>query len=1010
MTSLRRFAFTVALLGPLYAPAQTVNEGSIEGVVTDATGAVIIGAVVTAANVNTGWSLVSVTNEHGLFRFLVVPVGNYTVTTQQPNFAPAVQRDVAVQPGGRIHLAVTLRVASQTESVNVNTSHLLETTRSGMSTDLDDRLIADLPVNGRNFQDFVQAIPGLVRGPGGIPRFGGQNFGDLTLVDGANDTNPQSGVNFVTLPFQFSLAGVHEFQVDLGGYSAELGRSSTGVVNAVTATGANDFHGQIFWFFRDKAFNATDTVRKRSGTGKEPLHVHQFGAAFGGPIRKNRMFFYGAYDAQRRNLQNGTFVRLPENFAFSSNAATAAFQRQALDYLQARAAPYRQTDDEDAYFARTDWELTSAQRLMARWNSARARSRNGNGSNPQSSLEQAATTHADNDAFAASLTSALSSTALNVFRLNYLHVANRSAGNSVNPRADVREAGQTVLIVGRAVNAPQRNFSHQIHASDTVSLSRGRHALKFGQDSIFTNATNHTVRNFYGAYVFNTLQSFGRSLAGTTGVATSYTQSFSGFSEPGVVSHSDSRDFDAFITDQWQVRSGLTFELGARYDVQIMAKPPVRNPAVALRNAGLDTSFRPLDLTKLSPRIGVAWSPGRTQHLVLRSAYGLYPGWTVGNLALRAHFQNGISVQTRQFRAGTPTATSIPAYPNTACGIPDSEGAVPTCPAPVPGQDVLMLFSKQFQQPYNQHATVGFEQQVGTDLAFSATYLMVKGTHLTRWRDVNLAAPVPATIKIAGTSTPLLYNNYSSPRPITGFDRILAIEATGNSLYHGLTTQLTKRFSHGFQFLAGYTLSKVLDDHPEPLFFDPGSNVETILLSDFSDARRDRGPGVADVRHRFVLSGVWDLHYADHLPSPARQFLSDWELSGIFSTQSGLPYSGAVLGTDLNSDGSTFNDRTPGQPRNRFRIAPSYIWDQRVTRNVRLTEHLRLQLIGEAFNLLNHSNYTVTLPLVSQYSRSTSAADCGIAGTPCLVPQSSFGTPTDSTGPRVLQFAAKVFF
>ena len=855
--------------------------------------------------------------------------------------------------------------------------------------------------------------PGVVRGPGGLARFGGQNFGDGIQADGASNNNPLSGQNFVAVPYQISLSAIDEFQVNTSGYPAELGRVGTGVVNVVTKSGTNEFHGSASWYFRDKGLNATDPVRKFNGISKEPLHVHQFGAQFGGPLHKDKIFFVAAYDGQRRNLGNGAFLSLPAGFQLSSNATTAVFQQRALDYLVPRASPYVQTNNEDSYFARVDWHLTPTQIFATRWNSARVTNLNGSNNGPQNSLEHTGTSSVSNDSLALSLTSVISSTAVNVARFNYLGNANSSDANTPNPQANIFEAGQLVLTIGRPVNGPQSNSFHQTQWSDTISLSRGRHALKFGAQVILTSATNLVVRNFFGNYRFNSLASFGRSLAGTPlpQAGENYVQGFSGLGEPGITSHPDSHDFGGFVEDEWQLRSGFTLNLGLRYDVQLMAKPEVRNPDPWLAAAGLDTSFVPLDLTKIAPRLGFAWSPLANHRLVVRSGYGIFSSWLPSNVAVRAHFQNGISVQTRTFTPGTPSGAFIPAYPNTICGPPDPDGAPPSCAPPLTGVDTLMLFSPTYTQPYNQHANSGLDYEFQKDVALSINYLMVKGTHLTRWRDINLSAPVPATIGIAGTSTVLTYNRYSAPRPIAGFDRILAIEGTANSSYHGMTLQLNKRLAQNYQLLAGYTLSKVIDDHPEPIGFDPGTASEALLSSDPFYPANDRGLGVADARHRFVLSGVWELRYADRLPRAARLIFGGWESSWILAVQSGLPYSGGVS-FDLNNDGNALSDRTPAQSRDIFRAPSTISWDQRFTRNFRLTEHLNLQFIWETFNLLNRANYTD--PRTTQSVRSTSLAVCGIAGSPCLVPQNTgltaFGIPTDSTGPRVMQFAAKVVF
>jgi hypothetical protein len=327
------------------------------------------------------------------------------------------------------------------------------------------------------------------------------------------------------------------------------------------------------------------------------------------------------------------------------------------------------------------------------------------------------------------------------------------------------------------------------------------------------------------------------------------------------------------------------------------------------------------------------------------------------------------------------------------------------------GIDVIMLFSPDYEQPYDQHASFGVEYELHKDLALSASYVMVKGTHLQRWRDINLAAPVPTSIGIAGTTTVLTYQRFSAPRPIVGFGRILALEGAGRSSYHGMVVQLNKRFSRNFQFQASYTLGKSIDDRPEPLDVNPGDASEALLLSNPFNPEADRGPAVVDARHRFVVSGIWELNYANGLHGLARSILSGWELGGILDMQSGLPYSGLV-NFDLNNDGNPFSDRTPEQPRNTFRLPTTVSLNLRVARNVRVTERVRLQFIWEAFNVLNRAN--INGVRTTQFSRSADPLVCDPAAPPCLVPQdtgaTAFGTPTATLGPRIMQFALKLLF
>jgi hypothetical protein len=302
---------------------------------------------------------------------------------------------------------------------------------------------------------------------------------------------------------------------------------------------------------------------------------------------------------------------------------------------------------------------------------------------------------------------------------------------------------------------------------------------------------------------------------------------------------------------------------------------------------------------------------------------------------------------------------------------------------------------------------LGFELQLQKDLGVSVSYLAAKGTHLARTRDVNLGTPNrPTRIGIAGTRTILTYQKFMLPRPIVGFDRILQFESSANSIYHGLAVQVNKRFSHHFQFLASYTFGKVVDDNPNQYVAGPGADA--LMIADPSNPRTDRGAGSNDQRHRFVLSGIWELSYANRLPRAARAVLGGWQLSAILTAQSGQPYSGLVS-FDLNNDGNALSDRTPGLGRNTFYLPATFSFDPRVTRTVQLTEKAQIQFAWEAFNVLNHAN--ITGVFTTQFAVRT----CGVPAMPCaLVPQntgpSAFGTPTATAGPRIMQLSAKFVF
>jgi hypothetical protein len=322
-----------------------------------------------------------------------------------------------------------------------------------------------------------------------------------------------------------------------------------------------------------------------------------------------------------------------------------------------------------------------------------------------------------------------------------------------------------------------------------------------------------------------------------------------------------------------------------------------------------------------------------------------------------------------------------------------------------------MMFDRHYAEPVVHQWSFGIELQLQKNTALSIGYLGVHGTHLQRLRDINLAEPSPATIPIANTDTVLTYLRFNPPRPITGFDRIFLFEGSASSIYHGLAVEVRRRFAANFQFLASYTFSKVIDDKPDSTADNPPA-TDVLLVQDPLNPGADRARGATDQRHRFVFSGVWDLRYADRLPLGARVALRGWQVGGILTAQSGQPYSGLV-NFDLNNDGNLASDRTPGLGRNTFVLPSTISLDTRLTRTFPLkNERARLEFSWEAFNVFNHGN--VTAARTQQFAVSTNVGLCGAGLPQCLIPLvtglSAFGTPTASSGPRIMQLAARFVF
>jgi len=1007
-----------------------ISSGSIEGSVADASGAVVPGVKLTAKNVATGAAFTATTSAAGLFAFPALPVGSYEVSAEHSGFATIVRKDVVVTIGAKIDLPLALAVAGPVETVTVTgETPILETTRTQVSSTVDARAVSDLPVNGRNFIDFVLLTPGVTRDVrlGDISFAGQRGTLNSLTVDGADDNNSFFGqtvgrTGSGRAPYQFSQDAVQEFQVNSNSYSAELGRAGGAVINVVTKSGSNKLHGTAFEFYRDRSLNATDIIDKINGRPKSAYHFNQFGGNLGGPLKKDKLFFFFDYDGQRNTQLNTVALSLPKGFALSTLPVVLGYQQQALNYLNARAASWGRTLNQNTYLTKIDWNITPNHLLSGRWNNQRFTGQGFENGGLTNSSEHTGASLVQSDTAAFTLTSTLSATWVSIARLAYVRDREPGLANSVNPEAIVRQSGQTLLTVGRNFFSPRETTINRWQWGDTISHTQGRHTVKLGGDSIHDSILNFFPGNFSGSYTFNSLESFGRNLAGAPVPAAGdrFVQAFAGAGTRGPTTHPDILEVSLFAQDDWRLRPGLTLNLGLRWDLQHLAEPKVANPAASLSAAGINTAGIHQSYNNFGPRFGFAWTPLKSHRLVARGGYGIFYGRTPSIMLGTAHSNNGVSVQTRTFTGGL-----IPQYPNTICGAPDPSGASPSCAAPTSGSSsnpIIFVFAPKYKQAAVQQANLGLEYEIAKNTSISANYLMVHGVHLQRTRDVNLPSTLtPTNIGIAGTSTVLTYLRFTGARPIALFDRISQFEGSANSLYHGLALQLKRRFSGNFQALASYTLGKVIDDVPDATAVVPFSFDDAKMLYNPLLPRLDRAVGNNDQRHRFVVSGIWDLNYAGNLQPVARALLGGWQISAIFTAQAGQPYSGQV-NFDLNGDGNTNSERTPGQARNAFTLPATYSLDPRITRTVSLGERSRLQLIVEAFNIFNRAN--VLSVRNTQFARALDPppppAPPRCAGTtnPCLVPQTAgvtaFGVPTSipGVGPqtRIFQLAAKVSF
>ena len=981
---LRSIVSTLAVLALSTAAALAQGEiggATLNGTITDTTGAAVPSAKVTVTNRDTGLSRTTNTNAAGEYTFTALPAGSYDLTAENQGFKISKRSGITLTVGAVATLDVVLEVGAVQETVSITAeAPVVETTRSQTSTTVTTEQVRDLPINGRNFLDFTILTPGVVRDATrtGDLSFGGQRgTANSLLIDGVDSNNVffgqttgRSGTG--RNPYSFSEDAVQEFQVNTNSYAADIGRAGGGVINVITKSGTNTWHGSAFEFFRDKALNANQWENNRNNRPKRAYHFNQFGGNIGGPIVSNKAFFFFDYDGQRNTTPNTVFLQV----APPSDAAS----QQALQMLQPYLKSYTNGLNNDVYLGKVDLNLTDRQRLSLRYNANRFQGQNFENAGVSSALEHTGNSNVTTDNLAANHTFVINARAVLESRFAFTRDNEPGLANSSAPEAIIRQNGTTVMQIGRNDFSPRYTNARTYQYVENLSYVLGRHAFKFGFDGDTQRIGNFFPGNFSGSFTFNSYSDFALNRPAT------FTQAFAGAGTQGPLSNPNVTEWALYAQDSWRTTERLTLNYGIRYDLFDYANPTVHNPDPGLAAMGLDTARINLDTNNIAPRFGFAYRMNQAGTFVVRGGYGMFYGRTPTILTGTAFTQNGIQVQTYTLNAATG---GIPSYPN-VLSAPPALNRTPD----------IDVFAKDYVQPLTHQWSLNTDYQLGRNYAVTIGYLGVKGEHLTRTRDINLFPPqfVQGTINGAPVSF-LQYPGTGGPaRPDHAFGHISIFDSGANSIYHGGFIQLTKRFAAGLTLQTSYTFSKVIDDKPDQtqvvVGVDDSKQVEYPTLPGL-----DRGHGNADTNHRFVFAGVWEIGAGHTFSSAlARQALGGWQLSIISQLQSGRWFTAGV-NNDPNNDGNFSTDRPPGVGRDTFR-GPEYLdADLRISKEFG-RERARLRLIGEAFNVTNRANFNSLL--TTQYSYN--------AATRAFTTAPGFLTPTTTYDPRILQLAAKITF
>lgn len=971
---------SLVTLFSLNALAQSqANTGNIDGRVADQNGAAVPNVTVTATNESTGLSKSAQTNDEGTYRISFLPPGNYKVATSgAQGFAPTSFTNVVVTVGGQTPLDIQLSVGTTTSMVDISVDgQVVETTRTSISSVVNERAIQNLPVNGRNYLDFATLTPSVVRDPtrAGDLAVGGQKGTLNSLqVDGADNNNTFFGQSFgrtgTRPPYQFSEEAVQEFQVNQNGFSAEFGRAGGAVINVVTKSGGNEFHGSAFEFFRDEALNSNTPILTARNAKRPKSQINQFGGTIGGPIKRDRAFFFFAYDGQRSNIPQ--IVDAPNFFA----------QPIAIQNLLApKMQTYQVGRDQDVFMFKTDIRLNDNNQLVLRFNQQNFTGNNNENGGPLSVEEHSGNSVAKTTTFSGSLISTLTPHFINEFRFQFGRDREPGEANSDVTEARI-QTGNGFLQLGRNNFSPRETTIKRVQLIDVMSYTRDRHNFKFGADLNFDRILNFFPGLFSGQYTFNSYALFAAN------TPSAFTQNFAGGGTSGATTNPDLNEYGFFVQDDWRVNSKLTLNLGLRYDYQDLADPSVKNPSATLAAIGIDTTTPVRDGNNFAPRFGFSYA--FDDKTVVRGGYGIFYGRTPSIMVGTAHSQNGIQV--------TGVSLNCTLVPNPCLTYPNIFTTAPTGGALTPS---LYVFARDYAQPYIQQGRVGVERELFANTSLSVSYLYFRGVHISRTRDINLGNPVPTTLTDpAGQTYSVL--RFPTARPIAGFTRISLFESTADSRYNALAVELKRRFTRGLQFITAYTFSDTNDNRPDQTMVVVGTD-DVKGLENNLNINNDWGRSDLDIRHRFVFSPVYEIGQVQNDNAFARQLLSNWIFSGIITLQSGFPYSAFISG-DANRDGNSATDRVPGTRRNGFTTPNIYTFDTRVTKTFKFGEKYSISILGEAFNLFNRSNIaTVNTGRFGIASSSATVLTNPAASTP-------FGGPRTFLGERQIQLGARFKF
>jgi hypothetical protein len=1008
------------------------SNAKLWGTVTDSPGAVVAGANVVVRDQATGVEYNAKTNDAGAYEVPSLQVGTYQVQARNKGMQTETVTGVVLDVGQTVRQDFRLNVGQTTTEVTVSAeAPVIDSSTIELGQVVDQKTTQEIPLNGRHFVDLSLLTPGTVTPPANgfltAPLRGQGSFAFNTAGQREDTINFMiNGVNLNDIvqnqiTFQPSINTVSEFKVDNSTYSAQYGRNSGSIVNIATRSGTNEYHGEVFEWIRNEKLDA----RNYFSLKKAPFKRNNFGAAFGGPIKKNKAHFFLSYEGlrQRQGITTDSLVLTAAQqaqVAASSDATIkqlAAFIPAANDstgsfFISSATAPVnidQGTADVDVALGGKDrvhgyiaiqqdlrQEPTLQGNTLPGWGDTRK------------SRRQIGTVNEDH---------IFSPNLANTIRLGYnrIHITfqpNRllnSATYGIDSGVDAAiglaqiDVGGFALDFGGPSGFPQGRGDTTAVLSDTLNYLHGRHSWAIGGE--IRRAYNNNFSLDTSIFRFASTAAF------VSDTATSFT--YVGTSANRILYPA----YGAFVEDSFKWRPNFTLQLGLRYDwnsdpTEASNRFVVFSPATATLNQigspGFGQPF-PTSNKNFQPRLGFVWDPLKKGKTIIRSGYAILTDQPVTGIVTGLNSNPPFSTPL------TSTATGLSL--TNAATLAGPSGLAPT------------TINRNFKDPYVQSWNLNLEQQLTSTLGLTLAYVGSKGTHLRIARNLN-------QLELVGTTLvrPFPALAASSPfRPGAKLGNITEVDSAANSSYNGLWVTVNKHLSRGLQFLGSYTFSKSIDDN--------SLNSQGVILQNSLDVKNNRGVSDFDVRHRFVVSGFYEL------PFHKNRLVDGWQLGLVNQMQTGNPlnvitsvagFTGTTGLGALRPDlaGSVSATGRPAQwfsnpaafqfPCTGFLAngssnpatchfgdlgrnavtGPGFLnTDFSAVKNTKLTERINLQFRAEMFDLFNHADFgnpNLTIPTPTATNPNPSSSFGRITST--RFPTGDFGSS------RQIQFALKLQF